>query len=667
MAKAPAPIPIPSSTPVPQLMAEKPKPVEIPPAQLNPPEVFLLGDPRQGGFRGLNTCGSNNDLAWGQSPNMHNYLVSNTGLAKRKGCAKDNAVEIGSGVGATGLHRHSDGTKYRTFIKIGARVYDLQATGQSDYVIEMAEAGDAADQLDNWVIEGANPGNTDAGVLYWKLTDTAGTRTVDLYKNSDGLEENKVASGSLAGDGTITLAAVNDSGLTGAVDVAYTADDTDLAANTLTFGTLDANAEIEFESWANRYFFVDGVSMYSGTAGLASAVAWLDEDGNPTADWELLPTPAALVLHKEHLWWFDKNSSRVGFTVRGHYDRIFEDTLNAGNYGSWVHCDAGDGQYLTALVRMPMADALMAFKREKSFFIEGDFDSVSNTLVVRSGFPSGAYSQKGVTVGPDGFVYWYGPDGIWQYRHDAGPICVSRNKDLQLDIDAVLQGIPFASRTKCCMGYDIARQYLLFFYPSASSTYNDLGLAYDTVKREWMPIRAWNVARVCEYEDGTIHAGWSNSGHVKKLFAGDNDDGAAISYYYETKYYGISGVEGILDSIRARITAGYFLKVKWESDPGTGINGEIEFAVDETPPAWGDRDHPGTIAGALHWGDRDNPGTIPNSAWDDRNARLTADFATRVDAGQRFREVKFIFEGSSVSPHALDFVEARYYQKRLVV
>lgn len=98
----------------------------------------------------------------------------------------------------------------------------------------VAEAGDASDQLSSWVIAGATSSNTNAFVLYYSLTNSGTTRTVDIYKNSDGAAGNKVATGSRDGDGIITLTASNTSGITGSVTVAYSGDDTTLAANTLT-------------------------------------------------------------------------------------------------------------------------------------------------------------------------------------------------------------------------------------------------------------------------------------------------------------------------------------------------------------------------------------------------------------------------------------------------
>lgn len=91
-------------------------------------------------------------------------------------------------------------------------------------------AGDSENQLSNLTLKGVDLLNSDirrnpnALTLYWKLTDAAGTRTVSLY-NSQAMDANsKVAEGSKAGDGTITLNAQNNSGITGTVDVTFKED-----------------------------------------------------------------------------------------------------------------------------------------------------------------------------------------------------------------------------------------------------------------------------------------------------------------------------------------------------------------------------------------------------------------------------------------------------------
>jgi hypothetical protein len=77
------------------------------------------------------------------------------------------------------------------------------------------------------------------------------TRYVTVYKNSDGAVGNAVASGSLNGDGTITLTQENASGLSGSVVVAYTADDTTVSANTLriNFGIRNGASTFDFATY----------------------------------------------------------------------------------------------------------------------------------------------------------------------------------------------------------------------------------------------------------------------------------------------------------------------------------------------------------------------------------------------------------------------------------
>lgn len=90
--------------------------------------------------------------------------------------------------------------------------------------------GDTAAQLSGWALTGVDrhrhvdrvADQPTRGRLYWTLIDTAGARTVTLFADAALLQP--VATGSRSGDGLVTLTAVGDSGLTGAVTVAYTAD-----------------------------------------------------------------------------------------------------------------------------------------------------------------------------------------------------------------------------------------------------------------------------------------------------------------------------------------------------------------------------------------------------------------------------------------------------------
>lgn len=148
-----------------------------------------------------------------------------------------------------------------------ANLYDWSggvAIADSVSSIQVAEAGDASNQMSSWVISGATSSNTNGFLLYWKLTDSGGTRTVNIYKDSAG--SNLVASGSRVGDGSVTLSASGGSGITGSVTVAYSGDDTTVSANILTLSyTLTKKSTT---TWAQNHFYTArNLSLYNVTTG----------------------------------------------------------------------------------------------------------------------------------------------------------------------------------------------------------------------------------------------------------------------------------------------------------------------------------------------------------------------------------------------------------------
>jgi hypothetical protein len=93
---------------------------------------------------------------------------------------------------------------------------------------EITEVGDDQNQLADWSFSGASRGqNTDsAGKVYISLSDSGGTRTVSVYKDSGRTQ--LVAQGQRSGDGEVTLSEQGGSGLSGTVTVTYTQDDSDI-------------------------------------------------------------------------------------------------------------------------------------------------------------------------------------------------------------------------------------------------------------------------------------------------------------------------------------------------------------------------------------------------------------------------------------------------------
>lgn len=135
--------------------------------------------------------GSDHDPAWAQSIVLsHDYTGAET---------LNPAAAIATG----GMLL--DGTTY--YYKVVARM--------AEWIVE---AGDSANQLSAWSFNSPH-----AFKAYWELTNSGTTRRVNIYSHAN--HDYLLAYGTRTNDGAIVLNQVNGSGITGAVTVAYTADD----------------------------------------------------------------------------------------------------------------------------------------------------------------------------------------------------------------------------------------------------------------------------------------------------------------------------------------------------------------------------------------------------------------------------------------------------------
>jgi hypothetical protein len=80
----------------------------------------------------------------------------------------------------------------------------------------ITQRGNAA--ADNWSFTGANRANTDNGRAWVRVTNAGDDFTVTVYR--DELLMHEVAAGTREGAGPVVLAALNDSGLSGSVELA---------------------------------------------------------------------------------------------------------------------------------------------------------------------------------------------------------------------------------------------------------------------------------------------------------------------------------------------------------------------------------------------------------------------------------------------------------------
>jgi autotransporter-associated beta strand protein len=165
-------------------------------------------------------------------------------------------------------------TGANTLTKVGAGTLELAGGA-------WAEAGDTGIALSGWIFNGVTSSNTNVGTLYYKLTVSAGTATVDIYRNTGGTQ--LVASGSGPVGTTIALTERTYSGLSGSVAVAAAAaSDTDVSANTL-FG-----ANVFGLAVAPGTVVAQGTLRLNKNAGFnATGAGWIkvgDEGGGDGAD-----------------------------------------------------------------------------------------------------------------------------------------------------------------------------------------------------------------------------------------------------------------------------------------------------------------------------------------------------------------------------------------------
>jgi hypothetical protein len=165
---------------------------------------------------------------------------------------------------------------------------------------QVDEQGDTAAQVSAWALTGVEAYEK----LYWKLTNASTTRTIELY--ADAAFTDLVSTGSRTGDGSITLADVDGSGVAGTVTVAYTADDTDaaniLVLNQFLVAKADAtdpakppmmalDADLANNSNGTGYGFRDVTGIDTSGAGASGAAVYLDP-ATPGAITFTLPTAA---------------------------------------------------------------------------------------------------------------------------------------------------------------------------------------------------------------------------------------------------------------------------------------------------------------------------------------------------------------------------------------
>lgn len=149
----------------------------------------------------------------------------------------------------------------------------------------VAVIGDINMQTSNWSFSGLTTSNTapesdsslnvDAFILHYKITGTASSFQIDVYKDSDGIASNRVATGSGTANGVITLSESNSSGVTGSVTMAFIGADTTVSSNILLVSwniTKQGTTTWKEENFASQDVNVDFTEVAEDSGQLASWV-----------------------------------------------------------------------------------------------------------------------------------------------------------------------------------------------------------------------------------------------------------------------------------------------------------------------------------------------------------------------------------------------------------
>lgn len=287
---------------------------------------------------------------------------------------------------AFGYYDQTEKIDYQIMVNGDANTYMWTggiAIASSVSALLIVEAGDTSNELSAWAISGLNATNSNVGVLYWKLTNSVSTRTVQIYKDSGGTS--LVASGSRSGDGSITLTAQNGSGLSGSVTVAYTGDETTVASQTLTCsysitkaGTTTWKQNRFLSSLASRAIVnlsTGAVYTYTGgegtltLTGVVPAVGTIDISANNIIVQNIVTTSSSPV---------SSQTNDIPF--------VFQNQLHIGSYGNnlvYISKNTDYTSFSFSGPRLPGEGALLTL----DYPCRG-INTVSKTLVIFAGLSS---------------------------------------------------------------------------------------------------------------------------------------------------------------------------------------------------------------------------------------------------------------------------------------
>lgn len=429
----------------------------------------------------------------------------------------------------------------------------------------IVEAGDALNQTSLWILNGVTPTFSNSFVLYWGLTDTAGTRTINIYRASDGAPGNLVASGSYVGNGNITLTEQNSSGISGSVEVTYTADDITYSANTLTLsytitkqGT-DTWAESDFYVSGNKKITIRGVE-YTYTGGEATTTL-TGVTPDPSAQGANIPVANDLV-YQSVVTSTSITAVESGFKYDGisnsdnqiYYGSLTNNNIYVSKQNDYTTCAftaplrvVGEGALMT--LRAPFVgfepqEAGMYITAGKSQWYETSriLDSTGAKEVfdikpLKTSAKQAAISQEAITHDRNSVVMLTNETKLVTLGRTLNIFGTPMMTDYSYPITADFNTFNF---TDAAIKY--WKSYILIAIPKESKWY--ILNQTDPNNMFWEAPQTGAFSGFMEDGDGNVYAHSYSTPETYKLFSGASDDGHAIRSVAQFAYasYGNRGL-----------------------------------------------------------------------------------------------------------------------------
>ena len=297
--------------------------------------------------------------------------------------------------------------------------------------------------------------------------------------------------------------------------------------------SLTADAKADFTSFVDQVFMVNGQeasAVWSGASGdsfVTNANAMSAPVGNFVENF------------RSRVWIANTaaNPSRLTYSSVASSSGTI---LWSGSDFGFIDVAPGDGEDITGIKKF--SNALLVFKKNFTYrvFSVNETDPDPKIFV-------GTYSNESIELGKDG-VYFHHPSGIFRMTGNGAPVEISK------PINNIIENVVASYYTEVSSWHDSDHVYF-----SLGDVTMEGQTVTNCVVRWTISTEVWAVYSYADefhigasYDNGTniVQVVGGEDGYVYTFNSGASDNGAAINYHLETKYYTFSGLRSETKTIR---------------------------------------------------------------------------------------------------------------------